>query len=109
MTNWESMATLIAGLPNLPDAACKQGVDLFEATIAERGQYGKAELEHARAAPLRTCGMCPALDPCRAWRAVLPRSHRPRGVVAGQVVNSTGHVRPSRDGTDVYETGQHER
>ncbi|BCO57896.1 hypothetical protein KN246_14745 [Mycobacterium intracellulare] len=95
--NWKSMAALLAGIPDLPGARCKGRADLFEATIAEHTKRAsRAELELARTTALRTCADCPALDRCRRWFGALPLARRPRGVVAGLVIGSTGL--PSKTG-----------
>lgn len=91
--NWTDTTELLASLPNLTGAACKGRAALFEATITEHGKTAtKTELEHARTAALRTCADCPALNRCRRWFDSLPAAHRPRGVVAGQIVRSDGRI-----------------
>ncbi|BBY67560.1 hypothetical protein [Mycolicibacterium helvum] len=89
--NWKSMAALIAGIPDLPGARCKGKADLFEATVGVRpvdGRPSRDELENARSEALRLCETCPALDACEAWLDGLRPTRRPRGVVAGRVVNT---------------------
>ncbi|WP_253875600.1 hypothetical protein [Mycobacterium asiaticum] len=86
------MSALIASIPDLPGARCKGAADLYEATVNEHTKHThKAELKHARTAALRLCAECPAAGPCRQWFDGLPVTHRPVGVVAGQVVTASGH------------------
>lgn len=95
--NWDSLRPLLAGIPDLRGAPCKGRSNLYERTIGEHrmtGRLTKAELENARSEALRICASCPALDPCRAYLGALPAARRPRGVVAGLVVNSSGVVKP---------------
>lgn len=94
MPDWHTMRTLLAGIPNLPGARCKRRAGLFDRTTGEDRAAGRAtagELDAARREALRLClDGCPALDACRAWVGALPIAHRPRGVVAGQVITSNG-------------------
>lgn len=94
MTNWNTMRALLASIPALPDAPCKGRSDLYERTIGDRSQgrsAGSPELENARCEALRLCNdRCPALASCRAWLGALPATRRPRGVVAGLVITSSG-------------------
>lgn len=88
MTNWQRMAALIAGIPDLAGASCKGEAHLFETTIGAHGGPTKDELQAARTTALRLCASCPALDPCRAWLDGLRPTRRPQGVVAGRIVNA---------------------
>lgn len=91
MSSWESISVFLAGVPDLPGARCKGRADLFEATVGVRpidGRPTRDELERARSEALRVCAACPALDPCRVWLDGLRPTRRPRGVVAGRVVNT---------------------
>ena len=93
VTSWTDTIELLAGLPNLPGAACKGNAALFEATIDEHGKPTSAtDIEHARAAALRTCAGCDALSRCRAWFDGLKVVQRPRGVIAGVVVRADGRI-----------------
>ncbi|BBX69735.1 hypothetical protein [Mycolicibacterium psychrotolerans] len=97
MTDWNTMRALLESIPDLDGARCKHKSDLFERTIGEHrmtGQITTTELDDARSAALRQCAACPALDPCRAWLDALPAAQRPRGVIAGQIVNTSGAVKP---------------
>ena len=98
MPDWNTMRALLEGIPALPGARCKRRADLFERTTGEDRAAGRTtagELDDARREALRLClDGCPALDACRAWLGALPIAHRPRGVVAGQVITSNG--RPSK-------------
>jgi hypothetical protein len=91
----------LAGAPALPGAACKGMAPLYERTVDERrvdGRPTKTELENARSEALGLCNACPALDRCRAWLDSQRVTRRPRGVVAGQVITSSGL--PSKDQGD---------
>lgn len=94
MSNWQTMRALLGGIPALSDAPCKGRSELYERTIGERskGRHpGSPELENARSEALRLCNdRCPALGACRAWLAAQPATRRPRGVVAGLVITSSG-------------------
>jgi hypothetical protein len=96
--NWNTMRALLAGIPALDGARCRGRSDLYERTNGEHRMTGRppsAELDDARRDALRLCNDgCPALDACRAWLDALPAAHRPRGVVAGQVVTAASAVRP---------------
>lgn len=96
MPDWDTMRALLAGIPALPGARCKGQSALYERTAGEHRAAGRTtteELADARNEALRLCETCPALNPCRAWSDSLPTSQRPRGVVAGQVITSTGRPR----------------
>ncbi|OPX05957.1 hypothetical protein [Mycobacterium sp. AT1] len=100
MTNWTHMAALAAEIPALPGAACKAHCDLYERTISEHhaaGRLTKTELDDARREALRLCAGCEAQMQCRAWLDALPKSRRPRGVVAGVVITTAGT--PSKTAT----------
>lgn len=87
------MAELLGQIPNLPGARCKGMADLFEATVGDHAKRtSRPELAAARAAALRTCAGCPALHGCRDWLTGLKVAHRPRGVIAGQVVLADGQI-----------------
>jgi WhiB family redox-sensing transcriptional regulator len=91
MPNWQTMSTLLAGIPDLHGARCKGRADLYDATIGVSpvdGRPTRDELEKARATALHLCVTCPALDPCRVWLDGQRPTRRPRGVVAGRVVNA---------------------
>lgn len=97
MPDWTTMRALLAGIPDLDGARCKGRADLFERTVSEYridGQPASASTElvaNARSEALRICNVeCPMVDACRAWLGALPAAQRPRGVVAGLVITSTG-------------------
>lgn len=94
MPDWDTMRALLAGIPVLPGAPCKGRSDLYERTIGEHraaGRFTTTEIDDARREALRLCNDgCPTLDACRAWLSALPAAQRPRGVVAGQVIMSSG-------------------
>lgn len=91
MSAWYGLQALLTGIPDLDGARCKGEADLFEATVGGRsGRHVNADREHARASALRLCAECPALLACRQWLAGERPTRRPRGVVAGQIITSTG-------------------
>ncbi|ODR06423.1 hypothetical protein BHQ21_11580 [Mycobacterium sherrisii] len=99
MPDWDTMRTLLEGIPALPGARCRGQVALYDRTTGEDRAAGRGtteELVTARREALRLCETCPALHPCREYLQALPIAHRPRGVVAGQVITSNG--RPMRTG-----------
>lgn len=94
MTNWEHMAALVGWIPDLPGARCRGRHELFDATIRGRRDASatlpsRAELAEARSEALRICAACPALTACRSWVDDMRPSRRPRGVVAGRIVEPT--------------------
>ncbi|MGV0874245.1 hypothetical protein [Mycolicibacterium sp. XJ879] len=93
MSTWDSARALLEGIPALDGARCKNRSELYERTNGEHRMTGRlttTELESARCAALRICSECPALRQCRAYLQGLPMSQRPRGVIAGLVITSTG-------------------
>ena len=70
---------------SLPDAACVNRIELFDATAGGPGR-GRGETAYARRAALALCRQCPALKLCRQWFDHLPDWERPLGVVAGRVI-----------------------
>ncbi|MCV7127018.1 hypothetical protein H7I42_06105 [Mycolicibacterium vanbaalenii PYR-1] len=78
------LSGLLAGAPSLPGARCRGRGSLFDPPY--RGENpDTTKARHAQA--LGLCGRCPAAERCRAWFDGLPKARRPRGVVAGQVVD----------------------
>lgn len=97
MPNWNTMRALLESIPALPGARCKRRADLFERTTGEDRAAGRTtteDLADARREALRLCETCPSLHPCREYLQGLPAAQRPRGVIAGQVVNTSGAVKP---------------
>lgn len=93
MPDWDTMRTLLESIPDLHGARCKRRADLFERTTGEDRAAGRTtteELDNARREALWLCETCPALHPCREYLQGLPAAQRPRGVVAGQVITSSG-------------------
>ncbi len=76
----------LALAPNLPGARCAGRHKLFDATIEGTRTGPDIEVAQARAEALRLCAGCPELGPCGRWLAALPKSQRPAGVVAGQLL-----------------------
>ncbi|WP_068179698.1 WhiB family transcriptional regulator [Mycobacterium sp. UM_CSW] len=74
--NGEQLADLLGalrGIPNLPDAACRNLPELFDAT-------DEIDAEPA----IALCRSCPALQDCAAWAATLPKNSI-SGVVAARI------------------------
>lgn len=69
--------------PDLPDAACKGGPELFDPP-GEGEPKPAVEARHRRAQAV--CADCPALTACTDWLATLTPRKRPRGVVAGRIL-----------------------
>jgi hypothetical protein len=63
---------ILAGIPDLPGAAC-------------RGTAPMMDENHDEAAALALCSGCGALQACAAWFHSLAPRQRPEGVVAGLV------------------------
>ena len=77
------LAELAATTPRLRSASCRGQHELFDRTRVRSGQG----LHLARAEALAVCAGCPVLEQCRAWLDALPPRQRPRGVIAGRVIN----------------------
>ena len=95
MSDWQSVRALLGGIPALPGARCAGRWDLYERTVREYrvdGRLTTEELESARTAALRLCETCPALRPCREYLQGLPIAQRPPGVIAGQVITTSGRT-----------------
>lgn len=81
MSDWDSLAGIFTGIPELPGAACVGRSDLFD----PRGDYEPAERARQRHdVAVQICAACPALRPCKAWAGTLD-NRRIRGVVAGYI------------------------
>ncbi|BBY91307.1 hypothetical protein MGALJ_09760 [Mycobacterium gallinarum] len=99
MSDWNTIGALLAGVPDLPGARCAGRWDLYERTVREYrvdGRLTRQELETARTTALRLCETCPVLQPCREYLQGLPISHRPPGVIAGQVITTSGRTLGTR-------------
>jgi hypothetical protein len=83
----------LAGAPALPGAACRGHGDTFDPRRCGESDTD-ADTRHRTA--LAMCHRCPALSRCRDWLAATPPSLRPRGVVAGRIVDDRGTVRLGR-------------
>lgn len=77
----ELVGRILAGVPALPNAACRGQSELFDPA-----NPGEDELHVARrhAIAVDICATCPVLQRCRAWVDTLPPNARPAGVIAGQ-------------------------
>lgn len=82
------LAVVLAGLPVLPGAACREQRVVFAA--AEDGDPGAVEAAQA------ICATCPAVGACTAWLSSLPEADRPLGVVGGQQIEAPQSRRPGR-------------
>lgn len=75
---WLGLTEALAGIPDLPGAACKGRPEWFDLTPDDDPELiERAEL---------VCRHCPALAKCRDWLASTPRDQRPSGVVAGRLL-----------------------
>lgn len=74
----------LAGVPRLDGPRCVGKHHLFDPP-AWREPAPDVGRRHAQA--LTECERCPALADCRRWLGSLPRSARPSGVVAAQVID----------------------
>jgi len=68
----EAVAAILAGVPRLEGALCRQRAELFDG----------ADDQDARDA-VELCAHCPAREPCAAWADSL-RHNQAHGVLAGQ-------------------------
>jgi hypothetical protein len=84
---WESLTAALAGVPKLPDAACRGMHRLFDP--GERDEPAEVVAERHEAA-LHICASCACFADCRSWLESLPARRRPSGVVAGLVVRIGG-------------------
>lgn len=80
MSAWTEVAAALAGIPDLPGAACRGRPGAFDLTAAD----DRDVIDRATA----ICETCPALDRCRAWVDATPAQLRPSGVVAGQLLTT---------------------
>lgn len=85
MTTFDAIVGSLGHIPDLPGARCRGRHELFDATIAGTRDTRPDDLQYARAAAVRLCQACPALDACRAWFTALRPDERPHGVVAGRL------------------------
>lgn len=69
------LAAILAGIPALPGAACRDRWELFDASTS--GHHEAAE------AAVAICARCPVLTTCQAWAAHDYPQKRPAGVLAG--------------------------
>ncbi len=86
---WRDLAAAISAAPAFPGARCRGRPHLFDPGEA---QEPVDIVVQRQAQALELCARCPSLGRCRDWLDSLPRSKKPRGVVAGLVVGD----RPSR-------------
>jgi WhiB family transcriptional regulator, redox-sensing transcriptional regulator len=77
-------------IPALPGAACRGRERLFDRTIAASTTGETKATTKARRAARRVCAECPELETCWAWVESLPLSHRPKGIVGGTLIDSSG-------------------
>jgi hypothetical protein len=70
----------LATTPDLPAAACRDHLDVFDAVL-EPGAAAKVAYPLA----VEICAGCRELASCRAWRDSLPPGKVPYGVTAGMI------------------------
>lgn len=75
----------LAGIPLLPEAACRGRWELFDMTIPENPGKLATEVTLARAAAVNLCNSCAELSRCREWLDSQPPTRRPYGVTAGRI------------------------
>lgn len=81
MTAWSQLNGVLAGIPDLPGAACVGLAGMFD---PRRDGELPDLLARRHALAVKVCTTCPALQPCRVWARTLD-NRRIRGVVAGHV------------------------
>ena len=74
----------LGDIPDLAGARCRNRHELFDQAIE-----GSSAI-FARRAARQVCASCPALEACGAWVEALPQYQRPRGIVAGRLIDVTG-------------------
>jgi hypothetical protein len=95
MSAWQSVSDLLHAAPDLPGAACTGHWELFDSTInlnTVEDRPTKQELEYARAEAPLLCKSCEALRSCRAYLNGRRPSQRPPGVIAGQIITTSGRT-----------------
>jgi hypothetical protein len=90
------LSVILADTPSLPDAACRERPELFNAA-ADDEDFDEAQYRHDAAQ--QACHGCPALQQCREWAMSLPAHRRPSGVIAGR----RPHPRRTRTNTTELE------
>lgn len=76
------LAKVLAGLPALQRAACRDQSELFDPQ--QHGELAdNAAARHAHAVEI--CRGCPALAQCRAWADRIQPTRRPGGVLAARL------------------------
>lgn len=73
---------VLAGVPMLPDAACRGQHELFDPPSRDESRFDAAE-RHEIATDI--CRQCPVLAECRAWASRTRPARRPGGVIAGSI------------------------
>lgn len=85
-TRLEHLLAALKGIPRLPGAACAEGGRWFAFDPPHHDETA-ADVAYRHQVALRICQSCPVLADCKSWVDSLPRSRRPRGVIAGRIVN----------------------
>jgi len=86
----------LTAVPPLPGARCVGRHHLFDPPA---WREPAPDVGHRHAQALTECERCPALARCRAWLDGLPRSARPSGVVAAQVIDPPATYRTTTTAT----------
>lgn len=91
MSMLDQLLDAIGAAPALPGARCRFRHELFDP-----GPHGESPTvrEARQAQALQLCASCPSRSRCEQWFDSLPKSQRPRGVVAGRVHSSKAPGRP---------------
>jgi hypothetical protein len=86
---YTNLLAALAGVPNLPQAACRGEHSLFESP-------DPLDIDDA----IAICARCPALDACQQWYASLAPRHRPtESTVAGQYRPAPRQKKPRKETT----------
>lgn len=83
--NLTDLLGALAGVPRLDGARCVGRATLFDPQRDRENWRAAAERHQAAQA---ICRDCPALARCRDWLDGLPKSDRPPGVVAAQLLDT---------------------
>ncbi len=84
------LTAMLAGLPNLRDAACSGSPGLFDGRDADEDV---ADARYRHEAAVQLCRRCPALAACRQWADTQP--DQIQTVIGGRVPAGAG--RPRKD------------
>ncbi|MBS9533542.1 WhiB family transcriptional regulator [Mycobacterium sp. M1] len=82
------LAVILAGVPHLPGAACRDHVAVFDAAADGDRQAAQEAI--------KVCQSCPVREQCAQWAASAYPHRRPGGVIAGHYTPTN---RPRKDNT----------